>query len=174
MYSIDKIRDNRSEGKARWDYHTAKNNEKAVMDQIIIEDRAYRGRENSSYEFIDPKEAFNDGKFHTSPDVWYTNGVNNFTFEIKFSTTGTFRNNCVYVKPGAIYSMLNNKDLFPNGYLLVSTKRAYAKLSASKTALYPLEVIDEWSTQEVQKKGFIIPVDHFEWEDWSVGIGDHK
>lgn len=172
MYGLDKIRDNRTEGRARYDYTKAKKNEKLVMEQIIMEDLTYRGVTNTRYEFIDPKESFNDGKFHSSPDVYYFVGDTKYTLEIKFSNTGRFNNNCVYVKPNAIYSMLNHKDIFPKGYLLVSTPSSYAKMKVEIVNRHPLETIDEWSNESVTKKGFVIPIGHFDWKDWSTYVYD--
>lgn len=171
MYSIDQIRDNRSQFKAAYDYRVAKQNEKLVMDQIIREDMVYRGRD-SWYEFVDETEAFNDGKKHIKPDVFYYN-PKKYTFEIKFSTTGNFHDDSVYVKPGAIFTMCNDVG-FENGFLLVATPRQYALMKSSVIAQMPLEVIDRWSNEAVVKKGFVIPIEWFDWKDWSVPIRNHN
>ena len=171
MYNIDSIRDNRTPFKAAYDYKVAKKNEKLVMDQIIREDMVYRDRD-SWYEFVDETEAFNDGKKHIKPDVFYYN-PKKYTFEIKFSTTGRFHDDEIYVKPGAIFTMCKDKQ-FENGFLLVATPRQYALMKASMVVQMPLDVIERWSTDNVVKKGFIIPVNWFDWKDWSTVIYDRN
>jgi hypothetical protein len=159
---LDKERDNRSESKLKWDYSRAKENEIKVMKALVNQLYAERGI-NCWYEEVE-SEYLGDNRLHINPDYFFYCPAKT-TFEIKYSTTGNFKNDTVYVKPAAIFSMTNSAR-FPNGRLIIATATKYTILTVPTVIKYPLEVCEDWSNEEVKKKAFHIPFDSLDWKEW--------
>lgn len=164
---LQKIIDNRTLRKATYDYDLAKKREEQVMYALMAELRG-RGYEYIDWEFVDPDEAWLDGKFHSTPDTYLWVDDKQYTLEIKYSNTGDFLNDEVYVKCGAIISMAKNPKKFPNGLALIATNRKYSRIPVSEVVRYPIKAVDEWGG----KKAYVIPVDYIDWKPWMVGIED--
>ena len=178
MYSnqglVDLMRDNRTEAKFRSDYQLNHQREDQVMQAMCAEYRA-RGVIDVSYADINPDErngiSFTGG-VRMKPDRYlYVNGKT-FTYEIKFNNAERFHDfdgvESVFIKCGAIITMVKDTRTYPNGFALIATSRKFAILPASAVGKYPIEPIDYYGG----KKCFVIPVDHLDWKPWMTPIAE--
>lgn len=170
-YSIDKIRDNRTERKARSDYWKAQQNEQIVISSLHT---YYVGHgvdpSDINYSKIDHWEKFADGRKHQNPDYYFTVEDKTSTYEIKVTTTGKFHNDIVYIKPAPIFTMKLNPEKYPNSQILVAKRTSFARMPIAVVLEHPLEEAEEWSNKVVHKKAFHIPEEDFMWESWLVPI----
>lgn len=167
-YGIDNIKDNRSVGRARKDFDNARLNEEMVILALVAYKVAHGAKIGSlGYEKIDDFEKFADGRVHLNPDYYFSDFHYTVTLEIKVTPLDITH---VYFKPSAIYSMINRKHQFPNGYGMIARNRDFAFKSVDKIIKYPLEVVEKWSNEAATKKAFIIPVEEFSWQTWITPI----
>lgn len=167
-YTLSQIIDKRTINKARRDFDFGYKNELKVMEGVFTWCHA---RDIScEYQKIDETEAFNDGKVHTTPDFYLSINGKHMTYEVKCSTTDGFTNRdneeYIFVKPYAIWTMINDPNKYPDGKLIVATKRKFAILPAKDVQTYPLEDIPEWGG----KQAYVIPADKLNWNAWVVTL----
>jgi len=154
------ILDNRTPAKGKRQFDTGSEQE----EKVILGLKNYykcRGIELEA-DKIDKDEKWMDGKPHYNPDWWITKNDKKITLEIKCTSSGTFLEDTVYVKPPAIWTMLSNRQKFPNGQLLVATHKEFAVMDVHKVSEYPVKETEAWGG----KKLFHIPVEDFKWLSW--------
>lgn len=164
----DRLRDTRSTKKLYQDFNTNMKREVLVMKALSAYHYAY-GYE-TWYEKIDTNEQqgidLNATTYRANPDYYYylnQDGIERtYTYEIKCSDTGKFIDDTVFVKRPAIWTMTNDKFVFPNGSLLVATQSKFAIMKASIVSEYPEIETEYWGN----KKLFHIPVEDFKWHSW--------
>jgi len=170
-YTVDQIRDKRSLYRAKHDFDFGHKNEVIVMQGMYA--WCYSRGIECDYEPVDKNEAFADGKVHITPDYFATINGEKRTYEIKCSTTNGFtvkdNREYIYVKPHSIWTMKNNPNTYPNGKLLVSTRRRFSVLDVHKVIEYPIEKIEEWG----EKEAFVIPSEDLIWHSWLVPLDVH-
>lgn len=91
--------DNCTEEKAQADFNDGKKNERAVM--VALVDYYFSRGINCRFSAIDDQEEWLDNKKHTLPDFYFHRSDSGklFSVEVKFSTTGNFLNDLIYIKP---------------------------------------------------------------------------
>jgi len=156
----DYILDNRTEAKAKKQYDKGLEQEEKVIYGLK---NYYKCRDiELKAKKVDEDEQWLDGKSHRNPDYWVKINEKTTTLEIKCTSSGTFLEDVVYVKPSAIWTMLSNRQKFPNGKLLVATHKEFAVMDVHKVSKYPVIETEAWGG----KRLFHIPVEDFKWLSW--------
>lgn len=168
---ISRTFDNRTEKQVERNFERSKVNEKVVMSALFAEyyAKGYPPETIVSQE-IDSSEGFLDMNPTGLPDYFFSIPDRVFTFEIKCLYKGYPRDGVFKAKCSSIITMIKNPLTFKNGHLLVATDRTYATILASEVGKYKIEVIEEYSTKDVKKKGFAVPIKDFDWQPWLTPI----
>lgn len=146
--------DNRTETKAQQDFNNGKKNELAVM--VALVDYYFLRGIKCRFEAIDQDESWLDDRQHTLPDFYFFRGDNSklFSVEVKFSTTGSFLNDLIYIKPQPFWTCKKYPKPYPNFIAVVATKNRFTVIDASEFSDDKLGVAKEWSTNDFEKQVF--------------------
>lgn len=170
-----RIRDNRTDNKLKYDFKKNINfREKQVMSALYSIHYA-QGITDVYSEKVEEAELGEIkiyDKFHVKPDYFFHVNGETTTYEIKFSNTGNFHQDTIYIKCGAVITMIKNPNTYPNGTVLIATPTSYLELSVHDIANYPIRVAEEYSTPQYKKKVYHIPVSDVAdlWEQWLVPL----
>jgi len=162
------IFDNRSARKASNDYRIGKENEVKAIDALV--DYYIARGIVCSYRPIDPNEGWLDGSYHAYPDFYFFKGESEiFTVEVKFSTTGNFNNDMIFVKPNPFWTSNKDQSRFPNFLTLVATDHNFTIIKAAEFTKDKLQVAEEWSTADFKKKVYKFTINR-KWLNWVTEI----
>lgn len=164
--------DNHTLDKLQADYSINHERETQVMTALCTEYVA-RGFDRPTFEDINPDEqngiSFTGG-VRVKPDMFFYANDKTFTYEIKFNNHDRFHDfdgvESVFIKCGAVISMIKDTYAYPNGHAIIATSRQFAILTARRVGSYQIEPIDFYGG----KKCFVIPVADLEWVPWMAPI----
>jgi hypothetical protein len=157
------IFDNRSEHKAANDYRIGKENELLAINGLVD---FYASKDIAcSFQSINPYESWLDGEVHTTPDFYFFKGKEIHTLEVKFSTTGNFLNDTIFVKPAPFFTCKDNPSRFPNFKTLVATDDKFTIIDAKEFTNDKLQQALEWSSGQMVKKAIKFPIER-KWYEW--------
>jgi hypothetical protein len=157
--------DNRTEEKAHQDFNQGKKNERAVMTALV--DYYFLRGIKCRFRAIDEYEEWLDDRKHTLPDFYFFKGDKLFSVEVKFSTTGNFLNDLIYIKPNPFWTCKKYPNPYPNFKAIVATKSRFTVIDASEFTEDKLSVAQEWSADDFEKMVFKFPVKRrwFYWDN---------
>lgn len=165
---IEYILDNRSAKKASYDYRIGKINElkaiEALVDFYIVKGIV------TNYQPINSYETWLDGDYHNEPDFYFFKGEDQvFSIEVKFSNTGNFFNDLIYIKPNPFWISQKYPSTYPNFKVLVATSEHFTIIDAKEFTPDKLKIAEEWSNENYQKKVYKFSTKR-EWFDWVFQI----
>lgn len=156
------IFDNRSEYKAKNDYRIGKENELLAINALVD---FYASKAIAcSFQSINPYESWLDGEVHTTPDFYFFKGKEIHTLEVKFSTTGNFHNDTIFIKPAPFFTCKDNPT-YPNFKALVCTEEKFTIIGSDEFTYDKLQQALEWSSGDYVKKAFKFPIER-KWYNW--------
>lgn len=104
------------------------------------------------------------GEMHDEPDFYFDKGGKDYTIEVKFSFTDSFKEDIIAIRPSVIYKMKHDSKKYPNGLVLAATPYRFSTIKISE--LNATEPYEPWGN----KMCFQVPEMLQTWFNWITPI----